>query len=47
MTGWRLRLSCFVKLPGGFDAGLIVAFEQSEQLASDDAAQAPLGVAAA
>jgi hypothetical protein len=30
-----------------FDAGLVVAFEQSEQLAGDGASQAPFGVASA
>ena len=31
--------------PEYFDAGLVVALQQPEQLAGDDAAQAPLGVA--
>jgi len=31
--------------PEYFDAGLVVAFEQPVELAGDDAAQAPLGVA--
>jgi hypothetical protein len=31
--------------PEDFDAWLVVAFQQPEQLASDDAAQAPLDVA--
>jgi hypothetical protein len=33
--------------PEDFDAGSVVAFQQSEQLAGEDAPEAPLGVAAA
>ncbi len=33
--------------PEDFDAGSVVAFEQPEQLAGDDASQASFGVAAA
>jgi hypothetical protein len=33
--------------PEDFDSGLVVAFQQPEQLAGDDALEAPLGVAAA
>jgi hypothetical protein len=33
--------------PEDFDAGLVVALQQPEQLPGDDAAQTPLGVASA
>jgi hypothetical protein len=41
------RLPCAVKLPGGSQHGSAVALQQPQQLATDDALLAPLGVAPA